>query len=191
MDRQMKFIAALSLLLTVLMTVLFVKSGVPLFETLAITLGTIAYHFCVRLVVGGILNRVMNNQADYHRWWYRPRSWEAELYRILRVRQWKKYMPTYSPENFSVQKQSFDELAQVMCQSELVHEINVICSFVSLVAVLFFGEFWVFLTTSILAAGFDCCFVIMQRYNRPRVIKLAERERKKSILMKELEEEAE
>lgn len=189
MDKQMKFVAVISLLLTVFLSVLFIKSGIALFETLAITCGTVAYHFCVRLVIGGIFNKVMNNRADYHRWWYQARAWEDKLYRKLRVKQWKKYLPTYSPENFSVHKNRFDELAQVMCQSELVHEINMICSFFPLFAALVFGEFLVFLITSVLAACFDFCFVIMQRYNRPRVIKLAEYEKKMSILNEEEETE--
>jgi glycosyl-4,4'-diaponeurosporenoate acyltransferase len=35
-----------------------------------------------------------------------------------------------------------------------------------------FGAFWVFLITSVLSALMDLLFAIMQRYNRPRILKL-------------------
>ena len=86
-------------------------------------------------------------------------------------------MPSYEPELFNPQKHTWNEIAQAMCQAEIVHETIILFSFVPVYATRFFGELPVFLITSLLAAAFDMIFVIMQRYNRPRVIKLAERER--------------
>ena len=65
-----------------------------------------------------------------------------------------------------------DEIAQAMCQAELVHETIVILSFVPVAFSAVFGAFWVFLITSLCAAAFDLMFVIIQRYNRPRIIRL-------------------
>ena len=48
----------------------------------------------------------------------------------------------------------------------------VVLSFVPIVAGVWFGEYPVFVITSILAAMFDLIFVMIQRYNRQRVIKL-------------------
>ncbi len=86
-------------------------------------------------------------------------------------------MPTYNPQSFSNKKHTWNEIAQAMCQSELVHETNVIFSFVPIIATKWFGSFYVFFITSICGAIFDLIFVIMQRYNRPRVIKIALRKR--------------
>ncbi len=86
-------------------------------------------------------------------------------------------MPTFNPEVFSYKKHSWDEIAQAMCQSELVHETNMILSFVPLIAFKWFGSFYVFLITSVCGAVFDLIFVIMQRYNRTRVIKIILRKR--------------
>lgn len=61
-----------------------------------------------------------------------------------------------------------------MCQAELVHETNMALSFLPLIAVRWFGAFYVFLLTSVCGA----LFVIMQRYNRTRVVKIALKERK-------------
>ena len=53
----------------------------------------------------------------------------------------------------------------------------VILSFLPLFAAIPFGAFPVFLLTSLLSAMYDLSFVIMQRFNRPRIIRLIEKER--------------
>ena len=64
-----------------------------------------------------------------------------------------------------------------MCQAEIVHEVIIIFSFLPVLASYWFGSFAVFMITSIGAAAFDLMFVMIQRYNRPRIVKLAEREK--------------
>lgn len=75
---------------------------------------------------------------------------------------------------FFIKKYTWHEIAQAMCQAELVHETNMALSFLPLIAVRWFGAFYVFLLTSVCGA----LFVIMQRYNRTRVVKIALKERK-------------
>lgn len=87
-------------------------------------------------------------------------------------------MPTYQPESFSLQKHTPAEIAQAMCQAEVTHEIIVALSFLPLLMAVPFGDFWVFFLTSLAAAGFDLLFVIIQRYNRPRILALIERQEK-------------
>ena len=58
------------------------------------------------------------------------------------------------------------------CQAELGHETIVVLSFVPIVAGHWLGGYLAFIITSILAAMFDMMFVIMQRYNRQRILKL-------------------
>ena len=86
-------------------------------------------------------------------------------------------MPTYDPIQFSLENKSFDAVAQAMCQAEIVHEVIIVFSFLPILASHWFGAFDVFMITSIGAAAFDLMFVMMQRYNRPRIVKLAEREK--------------
>ena len=93
------------------------------------------------------------------------------------VRKWKKHIPTYNPESFDLAMFSLEEVIHHMCVSELVHETIVVLSFVPLFAVCIWGEFYVFLITSILSAAFDTLFIILQRYNRPRLIRLLQRRR--------------
>ena len=57
--------------------------------------------------------------------------------------------------------------------------VLVVLTIIFALATLIWGKFWVFFITSVLAAGVESMFVIMQRYNRPRIIKMIEKERKR------------
>lgn len=177
MPKAMKFTTVISFIITILATILFHYFNKELYLTLAITFGTVTYHLGIRLLVGLLYNIGMKNRADYTRKWYQLHPWENKLYQILKVKAWKGKMPTYQPENFSNKKHTWDEIAQAMCQSELVHETNVVLSFVPLIASIWFGTFEVFLITSICSAIFDLLFVIIQRYNRSRVVKIILKQR--------------
>ncbi len=160
----------------VITSLLYYFFDVGIFLTFAITFGTTAYHLGMRLIVGQIFNSIMRNRADYTKKWYQLRPWENKLYRFLKVKEWKDKMPTYYPETFSPKIHTWSEIAGAMCQSELAHEVNVILSFLPIIASVWFGSFLVFLITSIGGAAFDMIFVIMQRYNRARVVKTAMRQ---------------
>lgn len=177
MPEIMKLLTVFSFGAAVLTTILFHCFDRDIYLTLAVTFGTIAYHLGIRLLTGLLYNARMKNRADYTRKWYRPHPWESRLYQFLKVKAWKNRMPVYSPEVFSVQNHTWDEIAQATCQSELVHETNMLLSFIPLAASLYFGAFYVFLITSICGAVLDLLFVIIQRYNRPRIVKIALRQK--------------
>ena len=172
MAKIMKATAWLATLLAILCAGLYRSTQTGLFLSLAITFGTTSYHFLMRLLTGWIINRIFHNRVDYRASWFQLRAWEEKLYKALRVKSWKNKMPTYAPDCFDPKLHSWEEIAQAMCQSELVHEVIVVLSFAPLLGAIPFGAFRVFLITSLLAAGFDSMFVCMQRYNRPRVLKL-------------------
>ena len=179
MAKLIKTISIISVVLFAAALILYAAKRIDLFLTLAITFGTIAYHFCIRLLIGLLFNCAMKNRADYRKSWYQPKSWERKLYDALRVKQWKKLMPTYDNSLFDSSIHSLDEIAQAMCQSELVHETITVFSLVPILFSIWFGVFWVFFITSVLGALFDLMFVIMQRYNRPRIVKIIDRTNKK------------
>ena len=189
MANKMKNISFFSSFITVVCTVLYMKYKNELALTLAITFGTTAYHFLMRLGVGGVINLLLNNQVDYRANWFQVSDTEQKLYTKLRVKKWKNRMPSYAPKNFDSKIHSWDEIAQAMCQAEVVHEIIIILSFIPIFASIYFGAISVFVITSILAACVDATFVVMQRYNRPRIVKLIENgEVNKNIRMNIIEE---
>ena len=177
MKKIIKSITIISFILTLLFYAVYFHTENSASLSLAITTGTTLYHFAMRLAVGFFYDRIMNNKADLSRWWYQPKSFEAGLYRRLNIKNWKGIMPSYEPELFDPQKHTWNEIAQAMCQAELVHETIILLSFVPILFAKLFGALPVFLITSVLSAAFDMIFVIMQRYNRPRVIRLAEKKK--------------
>lgn len=178
MAKTMKFVAVLSVIATICFSVLYIYKSVSVFRSLAITFGTTAYHFCIRLIVGALFNFFMKNRADYTKKWYQVKAWEQSLYVKLKVKKWKNKMPTYDTDVFDVSKHTWDEIAQASCQSELVHETDIVFSFVPIIFSVWFGSLAVFIITSVLGALFDLMFVIMQRYNRPRILKMVSRSTK-------------
>ena len=129
----------------------------------------------MRLLVGGFFHAVLKNKVDYHKKWFRVGKREHRLYRLLKVKKWKKFIPTYDPEAFDSGLHSWEEIAGAMCQSEWVHETIAVLSFLPILASFWFGATRVFLGTSLFAAAVDVTFVILQRYNRPRVLKMINR----------------
>ena len=102
------------------------------------------------------------------------------VYEALKVKRWKRRMPTYDNALFDPRLHTWDEVAQAMCQAELVHETIALLSFLPIAAGLRFGAYPVFIVTSVLSAGYDLLFVMMQRYNRQRIMALLERKRTSS-----------
>ena len=151
----------------------FVRKNVLL--TFAITFGTCFYHFGMRLVVGHGIDAIFRNKMNYNRWWFKERKYEMKFYNFIRVKKWKKHLLTYNPEYYDVRKHSFEEIIQATCQAEIVHEINMILSFVPVIFTIWFGSLVAFLVTSAVAFCFDGIFVIMQRFNRPRLRRLLHR----------------
>ena len=176
----MKRITLFATVITMFCVALYIRTGNDLALTLAITFATTAYHFVMRLIVGFFINLLLNNHVDYGRRWFRVGAAELKIYDMMKVKAWKGKMPTYDPDCFDRRLHTWDEIAQAMCQAELVHEAIILFSFVPILAAIPFGAWPVFVITSVLAACYDAMFVMLQRYNRPRIIRLIERESKNS-----------
>lgn len=175
MAKIVKGIAAFSLAATVILAISYKVTSSGILLPLAITSGTIAYHFVMRLMVGLAFHATMRNKVDYRKRWYQVSKREMAVYEKLKVKKWKRRMPTYDPALFDPRLHTWEEIVQAMCQAELVHETIAVLSFLPILAGIWFGEYPVFIVTSVLSAACDMVFVIMQRYNRQRVTKLLNR----------------
>ena len=144
----------------------------------SVTCGLFAYHILIRFLAPAIVTAVFCKRYDFRSKWFRPKPWEGALYAFLRVKKWKSRVLTYDPREFSMKLHTLPEIVNNMCHAEAVHELIVLLSFSSLLFAIPFGDFAVFFTTALLAAAIDSAFVIVQRYNRPRVVKLMERRAK-------------
>lgn len=135
-----------------------------------ITLLTTAYHFGMRLLVGqsaSVLCRGRKINPDLR--CLRIHGFEHRLYRLLNVKKCKKYAITAKPECFDIKNNTPEQLLQNMILAEITHAICMPLSFVPLLLAIKYGAFWIFAVTSLAACLADLYFVIIQRYNRPRV----------------------
>ena len=174
----MKFTAVIALVLTVILALLYCGFPQDWIFAAAISTGTTFYHFAMRLLVGTIVPPCVKSPMGRH--WFRTKSFEPKLYEVLKVKHWKDRMPTYDPASFSLRENTLEQIVHNSCVSEAVHEVIVLFSFVPLLFTRLWGAFPVFLITSVLAALFDGCFVMMQRYNRPRLIRILEKKEAKA-----------
>lgn len=162
--------AVFSLILGAAAIVLYLTLGANIFLVLAITFLTTFYHLAVRLLSGKLWDFFSPNNVNCRRPWFRPHPWEKSLYRALRVKRWKNRLPTYYPASFSPEEHSWEEILQASCHAELVHETNILLSYVPLFAVPRFGALPAFLITSVLSSLIDLAYTLIQRYNRPRLL---------------------
>ena len=147
----------------------FYKNKVILWT--GITAFTIMYHFWVRIIMGNV-SKLFKNYINYKQWWFSERKFEKGFYKALRVKDWKGKALTYNPESFSLKEHSLEEIANTMSKSEVDHWINEIISLSTILFAIPWGAFGVFLISAIVAMIFDSQFIIIQRYNRPRIVKI-------------------
>lgn len=150
---------------------------VPWLLSTAITALTFFFHFTMRLAVGAVIPALFRKRLNPEHFWFRQRPFEAKLYRFLKLRRWKGNMPTYNPREFDLEENTLPQIIRNSCSAELVHECIMVMSFLPLALIPIWGAPGVFLCTSVLAALFDSVFVMMQRYNRPRLMRLAARQK--------------
>jgi len=172
--------AVCAALLTALFSLLYAWTSADWLLSAAITFGTVCYHFSMRLIVGALIPA----RFDYCSRWFQLTKTETKLYKTLRLKRWKDKVPTYNPRLFSLQENTPEQILCHMCQAEVVHEVIVVLSFLPLTFCYFFGSFGVFFVTSLVSAGLDSIFIMLQRYNRPRVARLLEKQQLRTIVMK-------
>ncbi len=150
----------------------FYKNNIILW--IGITAFTIMYHLWGRIIMGNV-SKLFKKHLSHKQLWFKEKRFEKELYKILKVKKWKKKALTYNPELFSLKDYSLQEIANTMCKVEIDHWINEIISLTTLLFACIWGEFWIFLITAIIAMIFDAQFIAIQRYNRPRIVRILEK----------------
>ena len=136
----------------------------------------IVYHFWVRIIMGNV-SKIFKKHINYKQWWFKEKSFEKGLYKLLRVKEWKDKALTYNPESFSLKEHSLEEIANTMVKSEVDHWINEAISLSTLLFIIPWGDgVWAFVISAIAAMIFDSQFIIIQRYNRPRIVKIIKKE---------------
>ena len=165
--------ASLVLMFVFFIFMVVVNKSQNVFLTLGITCMTICYHFTIRLFIGGIMDSIELSQFKPGSWRFRERKFEKKLYKTLRVKKWKKFAPTYDESKFDLSRNPTETVIGETCRAESVHWLCIVASLVSISFTVIFGSLPAFLITGIAGALVDLVFVVIQRYNRPRLMRYA------------------
>ena len=153
----------------------YFKNGAVLYT--GVTAFTIVYQLGLRLEFGAITTK-FKEKLSTKQFLFKERKFEQKLYKILKVKKWKSKALTYDPDAFNLKKNTKEQVLQTMLKSELDHWINELISLSTLLFAFIWGEFAIFLVTCILAMLFDAQFILIQRFNRPRIERLINKEKR-------------
>ncbi len=144
---------------------------------LGILFMTAAYHLIIRLVIGTFGDAALEKGIDTDNHWFADSNAEQSIYRAIGVKSWKNRLPALEPWKFSVKRRSLEDIIAESCRIEVVHEAGVVASLLSVLFSIPFGYLWFFVLTAALGCVFDMVFIIIQRYNRPRLMRTAAKKR--------------
>jgi hypothetical protein len=107
-----------------------------------------------------------------------------KFYHFIKVKKWKGKLPTYTPDNFNLHKHPLEEILQNMYVAELIHVFMFLASYISLLFCFITPDwrssFWIFFVTGTGAALVEAIFVILQRFNRGRLLLILQGGKKRS-----------
>lgn len=173
-------VLAVSLALTAVSGVCYLKTENGVSLSLFVTFLTVSYHFSMRLAVGETVTVLCRNKKfNTENFFFKERKFEPALYERLGVKHWKNKVLTAKPEQFKVSKDCLLNLVHNICQAETVHAVIAVLSFLPLFLIFPFGAPAVFILTSVFAALIDLKYVLIQRYNLPRAERLLETVRRR------------
>lgn len=159
----------------VVMAVCCFLKDIGFFYSLGVTALTVFTHVMIRYAGAALASAMPGFIKNPDNPLYRVGKREQELYKKLKFKKLKGFAPTYNPEEFDISVRTPQELVCNSCHAGLTHAFIAVLSFAPILYAIPFGSPWVFVITSVAAACLDGYFVFVQRYNRPRYIRLAER----------------
>lgn len=142
-----------------------------------LTMELVAFHI-VPPFSALLLFLVSRNKNFLNSLWFCEHSWEKTFYDFIKVKQWKTRVGTYDKKLFAGKNFSKEKLVMTITQSELVHEIVFILSFCPVCLTKTFGHLPLLVVLCTIFAAANLPFIFIQRYNRPRVLKMQERKPK-------------
>lgn len=144
---------------------------------ICIILGTVAIHFLIMHISAPIVFLIFKKQFNYNSFWFTPKKFEKTLFKMLKIKRWKTKVPSYDGDEYSLKNHIIEDVIMNMCHAEVVHEVIFVASYLPIIGGVVISHWGMIILTSFI---FSCChliFIMIQRYNRPRVVRLYERHR--------------
>ncbi len=149
---------------------------------LTVVFATLLYHFGMRLIAGGLV-KGLSGTFNYDNAFFREKKFEQGFYKFIKVKVWKDKVPTYSEEDYDLTNLTYDQVIQNTCMAETTHWTMAFASFLPIVVPIITKQLAhaiIFPVAAVIGFFVDIIFVIVQRYNRPRLAvlkKFAERKK--------------
>lgn len=156
---------------------LFVDNRLDQCLFLGVLFMTVSYHVIIRLVAGTFCDGALEKGIDTENHWFADNYAEQSLYRALGVKRWKNRLSMPDAWKFSIKKRSLEDVIAETCRTELVHEIGIAASLLSVLLTIPFGYMWFFILTAVLGVLFDLSFIVVMRCIRPRMARTAAEKR--------------
>jgi len=143
-------------------------------------LWSVVYLILVALAAHPLGQALPDSWLRADRFPFRTFAWEKRLYRFLRVARWKNLVTDMSrirtdmvPKTIQSNSRSqFELLLTETCRAELVHGTEIL---LGLVAIAICPGWRGILVWSVWTLGANLPFLMIQRYNRPRIMRHLER----------------
>lgn len=145
--------------------------------------GYTAIHFVLMFISAPIVSLFFRMKYHYHHSWFVPKKFEEKLHRAIKVKKWKNKIPTYDSRAYSLSEQNIMKAIQMTCHAEIVHEVIAVLSYLPVLFGLFISNFLLFIVLSFVFSVIHLLFSIVQRYNRPRLIRLYERIKNSKLIL--------
>jgi glycosyl-4,4'-diaponeurosporenoate acyltransferase len=132
------------------------------------------------IIVTVISTKLPERYYNYRNWIFKERKWEknGEFYQhVFKVKRWKNHMPeiadfiksTFSKKSIKeFDNEYIEKYLLESCRAEFAHW----CIIFSSVIFLFYEGTATFVCILLIAILVDAPFIIIQRYNRPRIIRI-------------------
>ena len=173
----MAMIMIIAIIGTILSVYMYIQTANELVLYISIILGVVAAHFFIMHISAPFVFLLFRKKFNYSSFWFTPKKFEKKLYKILKVKEWKTMVPVYESDEYSLKTHTAEEVIMNICHAEVVHEVIFITSYLPIICGLLISHWGVLILTSFV---FSCChliFVMIQRYNRPRIVRLYEMNR--------------
>ena len=144
MEKTMKMAAAVSGCFTVIFILLYKYFGIDIFLSASISLGTVFYHFAFRIAVGNICDKAIDVSSYQRNEKHYVGKREMDFYSYIRVKKWKKFIPSYDSSQFDPKLYAWMEIEGAIYRSEIIHKINAVLSFIPVFLSIYFGAFGCF-----------------------------------------------
>lgn len=175
----------IAIFITIIVNILFLISLILIivighkqpYPALFITLFMFAYHIDVRAIIGATIS-LFKGKININSSCFKISIKEFKFLNLLRVKQWKKHFVTLFENQFSVNNLNLDNIEKILKNNINAEIVHTLCFFAGFLAVLFGWllspeELLLYIITSAIASMFiDLPAILIQRYNRFRLLKI-------------------